>query len=220
MKGLLLNDYYCIKGWKWLLPVLAVFPAFAALIIKLDDGSGRPAGLYEGVLKAGFGVAFFIGLGALFAVLKADETANWMKQSFVTSVSRKTYMAEKYVIALILTAVPSAVSFVLSAIALAVVGSLDADALLMLLASFGTAILSMAAMCAWALPVGLRFGLKKLTAVFYAFFIIGLTVGVFETKYNENGVFEIVKTSVFVIDKASAVILFIIGWRWIEQKEV
>lgn len=216
MKGLLLNDYYSIKKWWLFLIVLPFFPLFASLLALWGGSSDE---VYISMLGIGFSVGFFIAFGAFYEVMKENESAQWMKQALVASVSRKEYMMEKYLFFIIISSFIGIINLVMAFISLIVSGNTDITHILKILAMPGVSLLFTILSSTWIIPVGVNWGLKKASMVFYVYFFASLGFIYISESVRKDMILSM-RIAFFILITIASVMVFIMGWKWVEKREM
>ena len=139
MKGLLIKDFKLMKGQR----------NFLLMIIAISIGS---AFAMEDLT---FLVGYMTALCSMFTLssISYDEFENGNAFLFSLPITRKSYVAEKYTFALIV----SGVSWVFSTVIATIAGGGNADVIMAALLIFAVLLLFLAIM----LPVQLKFGGEK-----------------------------------------------------------
>lgn len=152
MKGLLIKDFKLMKGQR----------NFLLMIIAISIGS---AFAMEDLT---FLVGYMTALCSMFTLssISYDEFENGNAFLFSLPITRKSYVAEKYTFALIV----SGVSWVFSTVIATIAGGGNADVIMAALLIFAVLLLFLAIM----LPVQLKFGGEKGRIVMFA--VIGVIV--------------------------------------------
>lgn len=218
MKGVLLKDYYSVRNMRFL---LIIFPVMMIFSIAFGLAGSENGELPISGLKSMIGVSLMINVGVLLLAMGTDEACGWLGQVISLPVSRKDYMKEKYIFALITTAVTTVSALICSFLGMIVIGRCTADnitSVLMTGAFFNVLFIGLSV---WIIAVGIRFGMKKLTVLFYAYlFIIGFYFGLCLSLDLSEAEEDMIRYIIFVVLGVATVGVFSLGWRWIEKKDL
>lgn len=216
MKGFLLKDYYSVRNMRFL---LIIFPVMMIFSIALGFSETANSSLPINGFKSMTVVSFMINVGTLLLAMGTDEACGWLGQGISLPLSRKDYMKEKYIFSLLTTAVTTGAALICAIIGMIVIGRCTADNIISFLLKAAFSNVVFIGLTVWIIAVGIRFGMKKLSVLFYAYmFIIGVYFGLWLALDHFEAV--VVRYVIFAALGVATVGVFALGWRWIEKKDV
>lgn len=221
MKGLFLKDYYCVKQYKWFLLFSFIFSLLIILLNGYPSSSGDQSEAIDGLVLIGEIIAVFVGIAALSRTMREDENSQIMKTAFSSSISRKGYMAEKYLFGIIIIVVPAVMSFLFSTIAYVLSGTFDSANYKEMLEMFVDITRIGFFFVIFMIPICICFGMRKQPMVFLVYFGISVLYlfYCFITEPDE-ATEKVLGNAVDVVMHIIRLTVFILGWKWIEKLEV
>ncbi|MGB4092464.1 MAG: ABC-2 transporter permease [Ruminococcus flavefaciens] len=218
MKGALLKDYYNTNG------LLLLFP-FYILFIIIAVGYGFEQGgmndLSRHVMMCQPMISFFISISILLTALRADEVCGWINNGFSQPMTRREYMKEKYIFALLTAAVTGGIAFLGDIITLLLLKGFTTDVIISVGGSLLYFILGFCAVSVWIIVFGICCNLQKLSYIMYIFCGIFILYFVFCISMSpDQRTEQIIRYSVMETIFVLSIIVFISGWKLIEKKDL
>lgn len=221
MKGLILGDYYCTKrNIRFVIVISVIISAIMLLVHYVADTMTDME--FMSVL---FMIYFFhipMALAISMSSLLMDETCSRVKTALSAPVTRREYYRGKLLYHVICSVGLQVLAALECLIILIITGRVSGFALIFWLVSPIVCMLLSLLPEAWALSVGLRFGVNK---VFNVFICIGVFYfGVYELFKALNMVaaaaFWIVFGAVTLALIIATICMFFVGLEWFEKKEI
>ncbi len=219
MKGALLKDYYTVKNYAFIFLILPLFLLYGIGIALSEDGSIE-LGLDQFRIIPIF--AAVISVLIVLTAVSADERCGWINNGFTQPMSRKDYMKEKYIFALLTAAAAEGAAIVCDIIGLIVLrGRYDVYYAFLILRMIPLSALLLLFSSVWIITIGICFGIKKLSYVFSVFWVlcilgVGVLMHSLFSDSTSTTATNVLEAAVMLI----TVYVFIRGWKWIEEKDV
>ena len=217
MKGALLKDYYTVKYYAF---IFLILPLFLLYGIGIALSGSIELGLIQFKIIPMFAAA--IGILIVSASVSADERCGWINNGFTQPMSRKDYMKEKYIFALLTAAAAEGAAIVCDIIGLIVLrGRYNVYNVLSILRMIPLSALLLLFSSVWTITIGICFGTKKLSYVFSVFWVlcilgVGVLMHSLFSDSTSTTATNVLEAAVMLI----TVYVFIRGWKWIEEKDV
>lgn len=221
MKGLILGDYYCTKrNIRFVIVISVIISAIMLLIHYVAD----PMTDME-FMPALFLISFMhipMALAISTSSLLMDETCGRVKTALSAPTTRRKYYGEKLLYHVICSVGLQVLAALECLIILIITGRISAFTLIFWLVSPVICMLISMLPEAWALSVGLRFGVNK---VFNVFIAIGVVFfGIYELfkalGMVATAAFWIVFGAVTLALIIATICMFFVGLKWLEKKEI
>ena len=218
MKGLFLKDCYITKKFVWLLLISMLMPA---LILPLSIGTNEVYVVGTSLSRLGIFGSYFAGAAILIRALRADEDSGWLQTSFSSPLWRREYLTEKYLFGLFVISVPVLICVLLTAASYAVAGDIVRSDYLEVVKLGAGIVCDSVLTCLWIVPVCVRFGVQKFWGLFLGYIMLSLLFTMVSLILHPDASVEKVLTyGINGITVIIAIILFIMSWKWINNKEV
>ena len=172
MKGLLLRDFYQVKNRSTVWMLALFVSVMVMMMINVSDPEENS--LFQCRIFGGMVSMFSMMIS--MALLAGDEHSKWINYAMTTPVSRKTYIAEKYIISLAVIVLTSLLISLFSLVLMLRQGEFVWKEYLL---SLAIGFFVPAFMLTVLYPLSLRFSASKGAAAFLVIFILIITVIVF-----------------------------------------
>lgn len=218
MKGLLLKDFYSVRTEYKMYGIILPFLVAFMLLMQSPDRDVSPGSFIY--LTSYFAIAT---LGLTINTFTYDEKFGFMKYALSTTVSRKNYIAEKYLFHLIHSVAGAFLGGLGMIVMTAILGgSLTSEAVLGIVFTTGGCFLAVLIMGIWQIGLSVRFDSAKARMIFgvmiFGVAILGAAAGMIGLLMLEEGI-PLIIGGAAVIALGLTVWMFCMSFVWMKKKE-
>lgn len=215
MKGLIYKDL-CIslRATKYVLVIAPILLFLAMAIIAL--GLGAEPAMY--MIPTVF--CTLIGVCMMLTTAGQDEASKWLKQGFMMTVTRMECYHAKLLLHLLCTGCTAVIGVTVSMLSALVFGDMSLTTAGFIFGAAGGMCLLSIVIGIWINALIIRFGTQKASAMFmmvFFFFQFFALSGLMESLLSQQ--YRII-ISIGVIVTLLTVLMYCLGRKWMQEKEV